>query len=195
MVTSLRNRWLLNFSTLIFCLLLFQCKTNDEILWKNKKQLSLKDFNGGKSYLKKSDKYPLGLLGLTQTRTDYSYKIDSISKLPKYKVQTYFKKKESALRSKKDTTVLHHEQLHFNIHELHCRVVRKSFDSLNNLKIKKRSTYVFIKNRLNKKYSRLQNEFDEDNNANFNTDSINLIWENKVTKKLNELKIYIDTIP
>ena len=100
------KRWILNFSKLFICLLLLQCKTNDEILWKNKKQLIIKDFKGGKSYLKKSDKYPLGLLGLTQTRTDYSYKIDSISKLPKYRVQTYFKKKESALRSKKDTTVL-----------------------------------------------------------------------------------------
>jgi hypothetical protein len=176
------------------------CKTSlgvddkNFILWQNTKQLTFKDFKG------KPNKLSNELFGHCATQYRFEHKIDNATKLPKFIIKCYFNKKMSFIINKKDTLTLRHEQIHFNIEELFCRKVRKSWDSLNILKEKKVGLYNKVRYKIHKKNNLLNNLFDKEehsingsilhDNIEVHADSILKKWELKIEQELNDLEKY-----
>lgn len=120
----------------IFCCYNFKKNFNQEdnkICWSSQRKLKWSDFTG----IPDSTKTNYGAMVAGSVEITESYWEDEI---PKFKVAAYFIKNES-WTTVNDEYSLKHEQLHFDIHELFARKIRKSFDSLNCKKVKKIQDY------------------------------------------------------
>ncbi|RZK12266.1 MAG: hypothetical protein EOO46_03825 [Flavobacterium sp.] len=171
-------------------------ENNDFILWNGSEQLTFKDFKG-----KFSPKvFTTDLDGRCATQCRFEHIIDKNTRLPKFTIKCYFLRKDSFIRYKNDTITLRHEQVHFNIEELFCRLTRKSWDSLNALKVRTLSPYNAVKYKHHKLVARYNRNFDE-NQTTIALDSIddkteqyvrsNLqTWEVKLREELRALEEY-----
>lgn len=173
--------------------------TSQKVIWNGKKQLTFSDFKGGKRLLRiKNSKHYIG--GISALYYEVDLKTDSVTKLPKYSISAIFYKNWSSIYSKRDTSALRHEQIHFNLYELYCRKVRKSWDSLNRVGIRKTTPYNLAKNKHMKQCGRANNDFDRQEDIilgkysdsfkrNDACDSLVLKWENEIDR---ELDLYLE---
>lgn len=152
---------------------------NDTILWSSKYRLVWDDFKGlpdnPKAYVK-----ALTMSGI------YVRGIRAVGKIPKYNISSYFIKSASWTKAI-DENNLKHEQLHFDISELYARKLRKSYDSLNSLRVIDRNPYrkVFDLNIIN--WDNYQDLYDSE--VYFN-EVKQREWINKVASELENLKKY-----
>jgi len=94
-----------------------------EIPWTNKKRLTWEDFIG----VPTPDNQHHAL-----TSTNMEMKVKCENNQLKFKVEAVFKSDESWSRNKKSMELLAHEQLHFDLTELHARLLRKTLAELPN---------------------------------------------------------------
>ena len=132
--------------------------TEDSILWNENEKLSWNDFKG--TPISTINAAALTASGLT---FDFSAKT-SQSKLIEFKaiVEARFYPDKSWYQKKYvNSVVLAHEQLHFDITELHARKLRKQIAEANfTLKIKREIS--IIHNSVNKQLREMQNKYDHD---------------------------------
>ncbi|OWY24968.1 DUF922 domain-containing protein [Sphingobacteriales bacterium UPWRP_1] len=95
-----------------------------EIDWCNRKQISWSDF------WRNPDPYSR-YSAVSATYLQEKHACDNFGQF-KYSVKAVFVKDQSWSRDKRSTRLLHHEQLHFNLTELHARKLRKLFSDLRN---------------------------------------------------------------
>lgn len=101
----------------------FGNQEDDKILWSTKRKLIWDDFKG--VIPETTEPFAVAL-----TCSNVQIKYDFIdNEVLSYKIENYFIKSKSWTITR-DTQMLAHEQLHFDITELYARKIRKSFDSL-----------------------------------------------------------------
>lgn len=180
-----KNKLFLIILPLVFCSSMKSIEINNilqddnKILWSSDRRLKWEDFKGT------PDTINFNAEAVTSSQIEV---IDGYFEngVPKYVVECYFIKNKSWTKTQ-DKYTLSHEQLHFDIHELFTRKIRKSFDSLNVLKVQKQETY----NKIFEKYGKKCNSYNDLYDSQVYFDSIRQkLWIDKISIKLNELKEY-----
>jgi|AVFP01.1.fsa_nt_gi hypothetical protein len=158
---------------------------NEPISWDSESLLSWSDFEAVADT--KAEAVAITSSGLT-----FGYRVKQsnntiISFTARVEAQFYPDKSWVKTLAKKDT-VLKHEQLHFDITELHARKFRKELSALridNNLKQRIQELY----NRINLDLDRMQRLYDKETDHSLKEGS-QLQWNKDVRQALNALKAY-----
>ncbi|WP_409416551.1 hypothetical protein [Flavobacterium sp. PS2] len=157
----------------------YQEQDNNILFWSSNKKLTWNDFQG--------DPDTINLMIKAQTfaglKIENGYWQEGI---PKINVICYFSKSKSWVKVKSDSN-LAHEQLHFDIWELYARKIRKSFDSLNEKKIKDIKVYYSVFESYGEKCNKYNDFYDS--KVYFN-DERQQQWIENIAIELNQLKRY-----
>ena len=175
---------MLRYLLLILFLLGFQ-KSNESIPWSESYRLQWTDFKGSPN--KNSDAVAITASGLTfsfSTRTTKTKLVDYTAN-----VEAHFYPKQSwCKRGLVDEIVLAHEQLHFDITELHARKFRKKLDARSfSLDIKKELNEIQLS--INRELKEFQNKYDTESDFSRNTEAQKQ-WQILVEQQLNNLSDY-----
>ena len=176
----IRNKTLL-LLILSFCSTTSNSQEKDSIIiWNKNYKLSWNDFSG-KNYINKYNSSAISSLKLYYIQSYYKNKIHS------YNVITLFYRYKS-FSSSNSLNLLKHEQIHFDIHEIFARKIRKHFQLLKN---QNSSEYTY--NRIFTKYidslAIYQEKYDLDTDYSIIEKRQNF-WNKIVAKKLQELDDY-----
>ena len=164
-------------SLAILLILFFQSDISHLKLWDSNSKIEWSDFKGSipeNRGLKKA-----------VTFTKISIKSDFFEgDTPKYIVKSKFDKSKSWTITDSEKHLIH-ERLHFDITELHSRIIRKKMDSLSKMEEKNIECYKTIYKRILQKHLNAQEEYDRES---YSSDTKQQYWINKITKQLEELK-------
>src|SRR5690554_6270061 len=138
---------------------------SEKIYWDENERLSWEDFRG-------KPRPNVGFVASTGTGIDfkYSFSIKGNEVEVSYSVQSFFNPQESwFLRDKVSQNVLNHEQAHFDISELHARMLRKQLDQRKFSKnVKKEIEAIFL--RVEAQRKAMQKKFDAETDHSQNLD-------------------------
>jgi hypothetical protein len=174
------------YKLLIFCfgLLLFQ-GDKTEFSWNENVKLAWKDFQGKPNL--NSDAVAVTASGIT-----FSYSIKktetkvlsfkTIIKADFYPEHSWCKKREV------DNHVLGHEQLHFDITELHARLFKQKVATLKTSNTVAEQLQRYHKE-IDKALEKMQSEYDNESNYSINKEG-QALWQNYVEKELKKLHKY-----
>lgn len=177
---------------LIFFFLIFSVVGNsfaqkhEKIEWEEGQKLSWADFKG-------IPKKELAYEANTNSGISFSWNYSTESGKPvlKYEVVTNFFPQLSWVKEdEKDNYLLGHEQLHFDISELHARKLRKAIDEYKAGRNIRRDLNRLYE-RIEKERVAMQNEFDAETNHSTNKEA-EIRWRRFVKKELNRLGAYRD---
>lgn len=157
----------------------------DLIVWNQDRLLTWDDFKGR----------PAKRFAVASTNYDIIKTVDPINK-DTTKVITravFYCNKSWKKKNWIDTTVLAHEQRHFDIAELYARKLRKwmqqqNYSSVSELKIKTDSLYAIIE----KEMDVYQDKYDTETEGSMNGEQ-QRIWNDKIANQIKELNTYAET--
>lgn len=152
---------------------------DDQILWDTDRKLVWDDFKGT------ADAGMPNIEALTASTIEVSTSYYE-NEVPKFNVASFFIKSQSWTKTDSDFT-LEHEQLHFDITEIHARKIRKAFDSLSRKKVTNINKYKQIHARYGKICSSYQDAYDK---SVYGNDAEQEKWARKITAELNRLEKY-----
>ncbi len=158
----------------------------DRIKWDADRPLKWSDFKGTPD---PNSEY--GALTYSGFRYSYQYKSGPEGTEVLFDVETFFDKNSSWVRKETDA-LLRHEQIHFDITELHARRLRKA---LRAYKVKGSETFEEdikeIAAKVNRERDEMQNLYDSETNHSLNTEEQRK-WEGKVAKLLQSHKRFAE---
>lgn len=167
---------------LVTCALQSNAQTSDTIYWSSCYKLKFEDF---KEKLDTTSEFD----AISSIKIDYDITQQSLGKITGLKVFCFFNKSKSKAKNM-DSTLLIHEQIHFNIAELYARKLRKKFSEY--LKLKKslsldeaQAIYFNVKN----EYKKINEQYDLETDYSKNRVSQKK-WIIKVNAALLSLKQY-----
>lgn len=167
----------------IFLLLPLQ-KDVHKIIWNKDQKLSWEDFKGSPS-----SSSPFAASTATGINFEYSYSLHKNRVELTYKVQSFFLAEASwHIPTKVTQSILDHEQTHFDISELHARILRKRLSGRKfsqNIKNEVETIYLQVE----EQRKAMQNKFDLETNHSINHEK-ELLWEARVAKKLQEYEYW-----
>ncbi len=174
-------------SKFIYLFLFLICfQPNEEsILWKENNRLEWSDFRGSPNF--NSDAVAITASGLTfdfSARTTSTRLVDfsAIVEAHFYPDQSWYKKDHV------NSIVLAHEQLHFDITELHARKLRKQIDEADfSLNIKKEISKLHAN--INKELKMFQNNYDSESDFSRSIET-QKAWQIFVKQELKKLDKY-----
>jgi hypothetical protein len=128
----------------------------------------------------------------TNTGLSYSWGLKGTSQRMEldYKVETFFYPEQSWVQpASKSEYLLKHEQLHFDISELHARKLRKLLANVDGSKLNKDSRDYLNKlyEKIDKERSAMQKAFDKESNHSLNTEA-ELKWQQFIEEELTKFK-------
>ena len=165
-----------------FVLLAFQKDDKNFIEWSKDTPLTWKDFKATQASGAKFAALTYWSIYFTCSGESDSLKMEVIC---------FFGKKESAVKTsaRKDTSLLRHEQYHFNLAEVYTRKFRKALQE-------NKYTFKDASDKSKKLYKQYfgeckqeQDKYDEETEHSLKTDK-QKAWEGKIDKELNELEQY-----
>ena len=165
-------------SAFIFFFLLFPQSDSEKILWSENKKLTWEDFRG-KSIPSAS------FVASTNTGINfqYSYSLKNDEVTVEYSVASFFYPDKSWFQpGKVNQHILNHEQAHFDISELHARMLRKNLASKKFTK-KVKSEIEGIYKQIEQKRRAMQVNFDTETDHSRNEEK-EIIWEKQIAKQL-----------
>lgn len=178
-------------------LLSFVSDTEKSILWKSNNSLKIQDFKSiQKDTLKTGNKKFLGAISSISIEVLTTQK--NKNSIPKLVVKNYFHRDQSWMMVK-NTYVLQHEQIHFNISELYARKMRKSADSLAKRNITNLQTYRNMIEYWQKKKQKTNDRFDAENDDSylilgkeilFRKNPKQKEWQDKINTELQKMSDY-----
>ncbi|MEM6720156.1 MAG: DUF922 domain-containing protein [Bacteroidota bacterium] len=169
----------------ILCLF-FLVQSEETITWSQNDKLHWGNFEGEPDY--NSDAVAITASGIT-----YGLSVKSFSNSDKieYKtdVKAHFYPRESwYLKGRVNDTVLNHEQLHFDISELHARKFRKRIEEATFTKnIDKEIARIY--DQVNKELREMQEAYDDGSDYSRNYEG-QIEWQNLVAKELKKYQKY-----
>lgn len=175
-------RHLFIFLNLLICF--FSFKSDDSLLWRDDLKLTWNDFKGEQN--RESNAVAVTASGIT-----FSYKVRKAnSRIIDFtpSVEAHFYPEKSWVKLElADDYILAHEQLHFDITELHVRKFRKQISAL---KITQNLGSILdrLHQNINKELSEMQHHYDSESNNSINKEAQSK-WENFIAQ---ELEIYED---
>lgn len=188
----------LSFVTLWLSALLFgpfpeaTAKTNSEVIpavpakssafipWSERKRLSWEDFSGEPT----PDNHHHAL---TSTNMEMKAKCEN-NKL-KFKVEAVFNPRESWSRNKKSAALLAHEQLHFDLTELHARMLRKRLAEISSPCNRGAIDLNRYANEAFENWHKEQNKYDHECRHGLNKEK-QQEWMTSIAARLQELEQY-----
>ncbi|WP_298427142.1 DUF922 domain-containing protein [uncultured Kordia sp.] len=170
----------------VLCLFLF-VQNEETITWDANTKLYWGNFQGEPE--RNSDAVAITASGITYGFSSKSYSNSSeIIEYTTSVVAQFYPKKSWYLKERVNDTVLGHEQLHFDITELHARKFRK--------RIKETKFTKNIKEELNKIYAeinislqQMQNEYDNGSDYSRSYEG-QIAWQKRVARELRKYKKY-----
>ncbi|WP_370225804.1 DUF922 domain-containing protein [Mesoflavibacter sp.] len=174
---------MLKFISILSLFILFQSDVIEEVSWSENYKLTWSDFKGAPN--NQTDAVAITASGIT-----FSYSIKKTSnKVHSFKtlVKAYFYPEHSWCKKEMvDDNILRHEQLHFDITELHARLFRQQIAKLKpSLDIDNQLDQLHQS--INKQLSLMQNSYDEETNHSINTEA-QIKWQESVAKQLKTLE-------
>lgn len=165
---------------LIFAFFHLPHNNQDKIIWDEDQKLTWKDFKG----------MPIrsaGFVASTNTGINfgYTFSIDKDDIKVKYSVESFFNPEKSwFIPGQVSQNVLNHEQVHFDISELHARMLRKRLE-LRKFTVKVKSEIETIYVQVESQRKAMQKKFDAetDHSRNYKKQKS---WEKQITKQLAE---------
>ncbi|GAB3529943.1 hypothetical protein GCM10027443_09850 [Pontibacter brevis] len=150
----------------------------DQVTWSDNRRLSWDDFRGTPD-----DNNPHHALTAANLAVNANCKNQGFT----YQVNCVFLPTESWSKNKKSKQLLEHEQLHFDLTEVHARLLRRQLKTLDcgNLKEKLNSTV----NKAFSKWKAEQDAFDKASKHGLNAEQERL-WANNVAQRLKALEPY-----
>ena len=150
----------------------------DQVTWSVDRRLSWEDFKGIPD-----DSNPHHALTAANLAVNANCKSQGFT----YQVNCVFLSNESWTKNKKSEQLLEHEQLHFDLTEVHARLLRRDLQRLNcaNLKEKLNSTVSSAFTR----WKAEQNRFDAASKHGLNARE-EQVWAANVAKRLQALEAY-----
>lgn len=176
-----------SFLIIIFSFIGFTSVRNsndDYIYWDPERKLVWEDFQGS------VDRTQPHIEALTASTIEVSssyYK----NEVPKFNVVSFFIKSQSWTKTNSEFT-LEHEQLHFDITEIHARKLRKAIDSLSKRKVTDINKYKKAHTYYGKLCSNYQNAYDK---SVYGHDERQAEWSAKVAAELVKLEKYAYVVP
>jgi hypothetical protein len=156
-----------------------ESKEKDFILWNNNKSLEWKDFQAKASIVP-------GASALTVSAIQSSYNCNGNGPL-QYTIKAVFMPDKSWVKkSDKTDYLLYHEQVHFDITEIHARLFRKEL-SERKLKCNQRGEFEKISNKINKAWLSYQELYDKETRHSINEEA-QKEWNKKIAKELSDLR-------
>ena len=147
------------------------------IPWKSDRKLTWNDF---KTLVKAPHNGAL-------TASVITYEYQCVNNYISFKVNSWFIPDDSWVKSTMKTDyILAHEQLHFDITELHARILRKRLsEEVKTCRDAAKSEKIYRETVL--QLDKMQDEYDK-NTSNSMEKSFQIIWEDSVNSRLNALK-------
>ncbi len=168
------------FFTFIFFFLLFPQSDSEKILWTENKKLTWEDFRGkpipSASFVASTN---------TGINFQYSYSLKNAVVNVEYSVASFFYPEKSWFQpGKVNQQILNHEQGHFDISELHARMLRKNLAGKKFSKNAK-SEIENIYKQVEQKRRAMQVRFDAETDHSRNEEK-EIIWEKQISKQLRQ---------
>jgi len=172
----------------ILCIFLF-VQDEETITWTENQKLHWGNFEGEPEY--DTDAVAITASGITYGYTSKTYsnsdKIDYTTKV----FAQFYPEKSWYLKERVNDTVLGHEQLHFDITELHARKLRKRIKNTKFTKnIQKEISKIY--DEVSGELRKMQNEYDEGSDYSRNYEG-QVKWQKFVAKELHKLKAFQKT--
>ena len=173
------------FLLLLFAAENFFSQEQEKIEWEEGKKLSWADFKG-------TPKESLPYQANTNSGISFSWNYSTESGQPvlKYEVVSNFFPQLSWVKDKEDVYLLRHEQLHFDISELHARKLRKAIHEYEPGRNIRRDLNRLYEN-IEKDRVAMQNLFDVETKHSTNKE-VEAGWRKLVTEELAKLRAYRD---
>jgi Fe-S cluster biosynthesis and repair protein YggX len=158
--------------------------TEDIIKWNEQPQISWSHFKG-----KPDPSSPYDAQLNSGVRYTYSYESKNGNVKIGFDVFSYMDSKSSWSKHLKQTTyLLNHEQLHFDISELHARILKKAFQETKFPKDPLKEIEKIF-NRISKERQEMQNKYDRESDHSKNS-AQQAKWEEFVGQQLINLDAY-----
>jgi hypothetical protein len=157
----------------------------DTLFWKTDSTLKWSDFKG---HAQSNMQMAAESYIVIQTKGEPNVNTNAVDIL----VRPIFQPKKSWYKSPKDTTkyLLEHEELHFDIAELNCRMMRKE------LKAEFKSSFTdYVKrfekilNKYEKQYVKMSEDYDKETSHSLNMEK-QKEWNDRIKKQLNDFQDY-----
>ena len=165
---------------ILFSILLFPQSDSEKISWSKNQKLTWEDFQG-------EPNFSAGFVASTNTGINfgYSYFFNENEVSVEHSVESFFNPEKSwFIPGQVSQHVLNHEQLHFDISELHARILRKKLDSQKfskNVKSEIESIYLQVE----EQRKAMQKKFDVETDHSRNIKK-EILWEKRIAKQLTE---------
>lgn len=177
----------MNYSIILFSLFLFLVSPNteDTLLWHEDLKLSWTDFKGKKEV--ETDAVAVTASGITFGYTVRKANSRIIDFIPLVEAH-FYPEKSWVNMTLADDYILAHEQLHFDITELHVRKFRRQ---LSQVKISNHLNTILdeLHKNINKDLAKMQNQYDTESNNSINKES-QAKWIAFVEKELKKYEAF-----
>lgn len=165
---------------ILFSLLLFPQVDSEKITWNENRKLTWEDFRG-------EPNRSAGFVASTNTGINfgYSYSQTNNEVIVEHSVESFFSPEKSwFIPGQVSHHVLNHEQVHFDISELHARILRKRLDSRKfTKKVKSEIETIYLQVEAQRKT--MQKKFDVETDHSRNVEK-EILWEKRIAKQLAE---------
>ena len=177
-----------SFLTLLI-LFSFQAPPNDEaISWKDGMKLTWNHFKG-------APKTNVNVAAVTASGISFQFSINETdSRVVNFSTQVFahfYPNKSWYIKEKGDARILAHEQLHFDITELHARKFRKEIEQLK-VSNKIREQLHSLNQKINQELAATQNRYDSETDSSLNFEK-QAEWHTFVNKELKKYEAYKST--
>jgi hypothetical protein len=164
----------------IFCLFLFPQNNPEKIFWNENQKLTWEDFRGkpvpSASFVASTN---------TGISFQYFYSIKNGVMDVNYSVESFFNPEGSwYIPQRVNPHILRHEQAHFDISELHARILRKNLDGKKFTK-RIKSEIESIYQKVEQQRRAMQTKFDAESDHSRNTEK-EAFWQKFIAKQLAE---------
>jgi Bacterial protein of unknown function (DUF922) len=150
------------------------------IVWQPERRLSWDDFQSEADMNE-----PLHAM----TSTNIEVQAKCYGNLMQFEVKCVFKTKDSWSKNKQSERLLAHEQMHFDLTEVHARLLRQKLAQTPGLCGSDRSRFGKIVEGYFADWKKEQDQYDRESNHGLDQEQ-QLIWENKIARQLEALSSF-----
>lgn len=160
-------------------------KYETEIMWRQDRKLTWKDFKAKAPLSSQKDVAALTFCGIRY----YSSRVLLTSPAKISVANVFYCNKSWVRKSQKKPSILRHEQLHFDLSEVYARKMRKALQEANLTGATLNTIGNSIFQMTNQEYQIRQDQYDKETNHGINQEK-QIEWNLIVRKELNELHEY-----
>jgi predicted secreted Zn-dependent protease len=152
----------------------------DGIVWQTDRKLSWEDFQSQADQQERLH---------AMTSTNIEVQANCYGNQMQYEVKCVFKTKDSWSKNKNSLSLLAHEQLHFDLTEVHARLLRQKLSQTQGLCGKDKTRFSKIVDSYFAGWQTEQEQYDRESGHGLNQEQ-QLAWETRIAKQLEDLNAF-----